>query len=148
MQKKSLTFVLLTAVIAIGLIGCSKEETTAATEKAAQKTEALADKVSDKVSPETAKAKAAVPTAASDAKAASDATGSAPKTGDAQSMLEQAQKFIAEKKYTDASSLLSGLSKIQLTPEQQDMAKKLMAQLQQAVGGEGATKAIGGLLGK
>ena len=153
MKIKKFTLLVLSAATALGVIGCSKEDATAAKDKAVQETKAAADKVVDKVSTEAAKAKDAVVAAATDAKdatakAVTDATAAAPQTGDAQSLLEQAQKFIAEKKYTDASNLLSGLSKFKLTPEQQEMGKKLLAQLQQAVGGEGATKAIGGLLGK
>ena len=149
MKNKSFPFILLVAATAFGLIGCSKEDATAAKEQAVQKTEAMADKVKT----EAGQARDAAATAASDAKdaaakAVTDATGAAAQTGDAQGLLEQAQKFIAEKKYTEAGSLLSGLSKFKLTPEQQEMGKKLLAQVQQAVGGEGATKAIGGLLGK
>lgn len=73
-----------------------------------------------------------------------------------QGMIDQAKKYIAEGKWTEASTTLKQLGSQTLTPEQKSVVDSLMAQVQKAMGAsittpttptaDDAAKAAGGLV--
>jgi uncharacterized lipoprotein YehR (DUF1307 family) len=69
----------------------------------------------------------------------------------AQSLIEKAKSYIADKKYEDALASLKQLSNMQLTPEQQKTVDGLKTQLQPLMSNTTVSNAVsklGGLLGK
>jgi hypothetical protein len=69
--------------------------------------------------------------------------------GDIEKGIGDLRTLVSEKKYTDATAMVSKLTNYQLTPDQQKLVDDLKAQLQKALGGQAADegkKALGGLL--
>lgn len=151
--------------------GCSKQDSsqpTAGTESAEQSLEAAnaeAEKQSSqlKASTDAAVAETKAQTqavitetktqtqAATEQAAAAINNATVTTTAQAQTMIDKAQAFVAEKKYSEAMNTLSQLTNVKLTTEQQDLVNKLKTQVQNALATQGANeglKSVGGLLEK
>lgn len=129
------TSLFLVLPLALCLVGCKKEEPST---PAGEASSALADakksaqKAADAVQ-ETAKdAGAAINQAAKDATAAVD-SGAKTATDQAQALIDKVKELINSKQFKDAGPLLEQLSKLKLTPEQQQTLADLKAKLQAAL---------------
>jgi hypothetical protein len=154
----------LTMLLALGA-GCSKEDSssTSSTEGTSERagtsmmkeTETTARETTDQAV-ETAKETAA--TAAREAEAAATAAKESASQAvadtqaglnqQAQTLIAKAKDLIASSNYAEAGETLKKLSEFRLTPEQQKTVDELKAQIQKALSGTDAGKAIGNLLGQ
>ena len=150
-MKTSITGSICAALLAVGLnTGCSKNESSSSTAGDAvdSSTKAVGDVVSG-VKDKAVEVKQAAEKAVGDVKQQASDIAAAADT-QVKALVEQAKGLIAEKKYTEALTLVKDkLSGIKLTAEQQTMVDSLKAQIQKAmttVTGSDATKAASDLL--
>ncbi len=71
--------------------------------------------------------------------------------GQAQALIDQAQKMVAGSKYEDAANILKQLSGVKLSSDQQKLVSDLQAVVQKAIAGKAAAegaKAVGDLFKK
>lgn len=161
----------LTAVLALSN-GCSKQESTpppvSEAPKAADTAASEAKKAVDAAQSQVPAVQQATDKAAADVqaqavnaqkegeKAAADAQAqTASISSKAQSLIDAAKKFIADKNWADASKTLAEVSNLKLTPDQQSMVDSLKEQVTKmaqdaaaAKATDQAGKALGGLLNK
>lgn len=153
------------------LAACGKqEETTPSTSQSSASIEQSLEEANAEAEKQSGQIKASTEAAVSDAQGKADAVAADLKTqstaavdstaatannavptttAQAQTFIERAQAYVAEKKYTEALNTLSQLANVKLTPEQQDLVTKLKAQISTAMaGGNEGLKAVGGLLEK
>ena len=160
-MKTNLFSCTMMIVAGVAFAACSKQDSTesgAATADSAEASleaaNAEAEKQSTQVTAETESATAEIKaqTEAATSQAITAATtATATTTAQAQSVIEKAQAYVAEKKYTEALDTLSQIANVKLTSEQQDLVNKLKAQIQTAMASQGANeglKAVGGILEK
>jgi hypothetical protein len=172
MKNKTLLLT-FTAVLALGLAGCSKNEpvTPAAdnANKAASSAADAADKTAEAAKVEAAKADQAAKVEAAKAdqaakveaaKVAEAAKVEAAKAAEAakvaeaannskiQELIDKAKNLIAETNYTDASSVLQQLAGQSLSGEQTKLVNGLKDQIQKAIAAKAAENAAGDLLKK
>jgi hypothetical protein len=121
-MKNHLTSLVACAALAVA-VGCSKEETP---------TVANPPRSSD---PATEAVKGAVDTVKDQAAATADAAATK-----VQSLINDAQKFIAEKKWKEALASLNEAAGLKLTDEQKNLVNTLKEQVQKALD---ATKSLG-----
>jgi hypothetical protein len=146
--KNILTTMTFTALLAF-IVGCGKsDETTPAASPStapAAAPAAPAPAAADKVEVAAKDAKNTATKAADTAvKTANDTAASM--ESKAQSLIDQAKSFVADKKYQPALDTLQKLSSLKLTPEQQTVVDNLKAQIQKLMAGQAGS--LGGLLGK
>lgn len=147
MKNKTLLLT-FTAVLALGLAGCSKNEpvTPAADDanKAASSAADAADKTAEAAKVDAAKAdQAAQVEAAKTAEAAKVAE--AANNNKIQELIDKAKSFVAETNYTDASSVLQQLAGQSLSDEQTKLVNGLKDQIQTALAARAAANAAGDL---
>src|ERR1017187_4539087 len=137
MKNKTLLLT-FTAVLALGLAGCSKNEPVTPAADNANKAASSAADAADKTA-EAAKVEAAK--AAEAAKVAEAANNNK-----IQELIDKAKNLIAETNYTDASSVLQQLAGQSLSDEQTKLVNGLKDQIQKALAARAAENAAGGLL--
>ena len=140
MKLTNWTLSLTLCAAAFVLSGCGKSEPAAPPPAESPKT------VTDGV---VTGAKEAVTEAATEVKQAAE-KAAADVSNQAQSLIDQAKSYVADKKYQDALNTLNQLANTQLTPEQQKLVDDLKAQIKSALSSSAtseATKALGGALG-
>lgn len=128
MNIKSLVALIAAGTIAIGMVGCKKEEPKTTTLPVTQETKSTVDKTADAVKEVAATV-----------------------TNKADSIIEQAKSLVGAGKFQDALSALEGLSGMTLSDVQQKVVDGLMAQIQKALADKAAAQgagAVGNLLGK
>jgi colicin import membrane protein len=167
-MKQRTLLLTLAAVLALGLAGCSKNETgttaaddatkaaTSAADAAAKTAEAAkveaakvaeaakveAAKTAEAAKVEAAKVEAAKAEAAKVDAAKADAAKAADNTK-AQGLIDKAKNLIAEGKLSDASSALQQLTGLSLTDEQKKLVDGLKDQIQKALAAKAAADAAG-----
>jgi colicin import membrane protein len=169
MKQKTLLLT-LAAVLALGLAGCSKNESvtpaaddankaaSSAADAAAKTAEAAkveAAKVAEATKAEAAKtAEAAKVEAAKTAEAAKVEAAKADQAtkaeaakvaeaAKAQGLIDKAKSLVAEGKFSDASSVLQQLTGLSLTDEQKKLVDGLKEQIQKALAAKAAADAAG-----
>jgi colicin import membrane protein len=160
-MKNKIMFLTLTAALACGLAGCSKNEsgTTAiddankaaadddAAAKTAEAAKVEATKIAEATKADAAKtAEAAKVEAAKVAEAAKVEAAKAADNAQAQGLIDKAKNYIAEGKFSDASSALQQLTGLSLTDEQVKLVDDLKEQIQKALAAKAAADAAGSLL--
>jgi thioredoxin-like negative regulator of GroEL len=161
-MKTKNAMITLSAAMAITLLaGCSKpadsNESSTGEQPAKGTTTSVAEAITNAVKPivdEATKAvesvKPAVSNAVQDVKEAA-ATATTDATAKANSLIDQAKKYINEAKYSDAANIINQLSTMKLTPEQEKLVADLKVQLQKAMSslsGTNAAAAVGNLFKK
>jgi thioredoxin-like negative regulator of GroEL len=161
-MKTKNAMITLSAAMAITLLaGCSKpadsNESSTGEQPAKETTTSVAEAITNAVKPivdEATKAvesvKPAVSNAVQDVKEAA-ATATTDATAKANSLIDQAKKYINEAKYSDAANIINQLSTMKLTPEQEKLVADLKVQLQKAMSslsGTNAAAAVGNLFKK
>ena len=149
MKNRSLVSVTLAGAIAVMLAGCSQSnkpatpDTTPATNAAATMPPAAPAAATEAAAAATNAAATAVTAMAPAATNAAATT-----TSSVDNIIAQVKQYIADKKYSDASTALSSLTGMTLTPDQQKIVADLKTQLQQLMAGSAAAGAANSLLGK
>jgi len=160
MKRKTLLFT-FAATLALGLAGCSKNESATSTAedankaaisaadaaaKTAEASKVEAQKAADSAKAESAKAAEAEATRVADAaKVEAAKTAEAAKAADnakTEGLIEKAKNLIADGKLSDASSVLQQLTGKTLSVDQMKLVESLKEQIQKAL----AAKAAGNLL--
>jgi hypothetical protein len=151
MKTKYIATSLAVAFIVALAVGCSKSDdtTTSGTSSnavgtAMDKTKDAAKEVKDKAVEVKDKAVGATEDAVNSTK---DAVKGATTSGDAQSMIDKAKTYVANKQYQPALDTLAKLKDFKLTDDQQKMVDDLKAQIQKLMASD-PSAAAGGLLGK
>ena len=142
MKQKTLLLT-LAAVFALGLAGCSKNESVTPAADDANKAASSAADAAAKTA-EAAKVEAAKTDQATKAEAAKVA-----EAAKAQGLIDKAKSLVAEGKLSDASTALQQLTGLSLTDEQKKLVDGLKDQIQKALAAKaaaGAAGAAGGLL--
>jgi len=125
----------LTAVLALGLAGCNKQEsgtpTAADAEKATSTTGAALQQAADTAKTEASKL-------AESTKAAAD-VAAAEASSKARQVIDKAKSLVAGSQYPEALSTLQQLASIKLTPEQQKLVDDLKAQIQKLMAASSKT---------
>ena len=148
MKLGNFTFT-LTAAFALGLAGCSKQDSGTPTAADAQKATSAAGDALQKAS---ATAATEAGKLAESAKSTAEKTAAAAST-QAQGLIDKAKSLVAGSNYPEALSTLQQLTNVKLTPDQQKLVDDLKAQIQKAMGASsktasGAAGAAGNLLKK
>ena len=143
MKTRTLVTAFAACLAIASFSGCSKSEpqapNAADTQKAADTTAVQARQAAQTAATNVQQAAAkAADTAVTTAQVA---------TAQAQSMIDKAKSFVADKKYQDALDALNTLKNIKLTAEQQKLVDDLKAQIQKLMSSD-AAKSVGNLLGK
>jgi len=143
MKTRTLVTAFAACLAIASFSGCSKSEpqapNAADTQKAADTTAVQAKQAAQTAATNVQQAAAkAADTAVTTAQVA---------TAQAQSMIDKAKSFVADKKYQDALDALNTLKNIKLTAEQQKLVDDLKAQIQKLMSSD-AAKSVGNLLGK
>ena len=171
MRNISLT---LAAALALGLAGCSKNESAtpaaedankaaaSAADAAAKTAEAAkaeaarvadaakaeAAKVAEAAKAEAAKAEAAKVEAAKTAEAAKADAAKAADNAKTQGLIDKARSLIAEGKYSEAASVLQQLAGQSLSADQTTLVASLKEQIQKALAAKAADNAAGSGAGR
>lgn len=159
-MKKQIAIITLSAVAAMFMVtGCEQKSESPSTAggESAPESKGVAESVKEAAKPvveEATKAyeaaKPAVEQAAKDVKEAAT-TAMSDATAKANSMIDQAKKLISETKYSEAKDIVSQLTSMKLTPEQEKLVADLKAQIDKAIAAlsnTNAASAIGNLLNK
>ena len=125
------------------LAGCDKSNETKAND-AAKSISEKANAAGAEVGKAVEGVKPAVEKAVTDAKATADAAASAA-SAKVTSIIDQAKALVGQSKYSEATSALSQLAGLKLTPEQEKLVASLKEQIQKAMASAPA-KAAGNLL--